>query len=270
MKNIFSIELVTGLLLVASVATAQASVLRHYGSVDPVSEGFTIVSCCGGSSTDPVLNDLGHDAWSITAGSLGSQYGYYSGGLTTEQRADFATNGAVLSFDARVLQGFAPAFDLVNHVYIAGATLDTGFTRFELLLGLDGNGDTVAGLSNTLDNSGPGGAIRGFGTSFTLTDSSSSYHNYQLVFEPGLQVANLFIDGVERIQNYVGDPIYVQNIGLGFGAFSGGQGNFVNVQLASLSAVPIPASLFLFGSGMVGLVGMGRKKLSLNQGLAGI
>jgi hypothetical protein len=78
---------------------------------------------------------------------LGSQYGYHSGALSAEQRADFASNGAVLSFEARVLQGLAPTFDLVNHVFIAGATLDTGFTRFELLLGLDDKGDTVAGLS---------------------------------------------------------------------------------------------------------------------------
>jgi hypothetical protein len=270
MKNKFSTELVIVLALAASVATAQASVLSHTGSVDPASEGFTIVSCCGDSSTAPVFNDQGQNAWSITAGSVGSQYGYYSGALSTEQRADFSTNGAVLSFDARVLKGLAPSFDLVNHVFIVGAQLDTGLMRFELLLGLDGNGDTVAGLSNSLDKRGPGGAIRGFGPSFTLTGSGSSYHNYQLVFDPGLQVANLYIDGVERIQNYVGDPLTVQNVGLGFGVGSGGQGNFANVQLASLSAVPIPASLFLFGSGMVGLVGMGRKKLSLNQGLAGI
>lgn len=271
MKNKFFVnKIVTGLLLAASVTTAQASALNHIGSANPVTEGFAIVSCCGGSSTAPVFNDLGHDAWSITSGSLGSQYGYLSGALSTEQRADFASNGAVLSFEARVLQGLAPAFDFVNHVFIASASLDTGITRFELLLGLDGNGDTVAGLSTSLDNGGPGnvgygGAIRGFGPSFTLSGSGSSYHNYQLIFEPGLQVANLFIDGVERIQNYAGDPFWAQNLGLrlGFSSFSGGQGNFANVQLISLQAVPILPSLFLFGSGIVGLagMGMGRKKL---------
>jgi hypothetical protein len=75
-------------------------------------------------------------------------------------------------------------------------------------------------------------------------------------------VANLFIDGVERIQNYAGDPIHVQNIGLGFGAFSGGQGNFVNVQLTS-SPVPLPGAVWFFGTGIAGLAGMrmGRKKI---------
>jgi hypothetical protein len=73
-------------------------------------------------------------------------------------------------------------------------------------------------------------------------------------------VANLFIDGVERIQNYVGNPLTVQNVGLEFAVGSGGQGNFAKVQLASLLAVPIPPSLFLFGFSIAGLAGTGRRK----------
>ena len=61
--------------------------------------------------------------------------------------------------------------------------------------------------------------------------------------------------------SFLSGTIYVQNIGLGFSAMSGGQGNFANVQLASLQAVPIPASLFLFGSGILGLTALGKMKL---------
>ena len=207
-------------------------VATHIGAADPTTEGFTEVSCCGPSTVEPLANDLGHASWSIAGAAMGSQFWYQSGALSAAQKADIASQGAVLSIEARVVQGLAPSFDTVNYVTIGGAGLDTGLKRFLVNLGLDVNGDTVVSLDTALDV-GYGGAMRSFGPSFILTGSGSSYHNYQLVFRPGGQVADLFVDGIERITNYAGEVsnIYVQNSGLMFSAVSGGQVNFDFVQL---------------------------------------
>ena len=239
-------------------ARAQTSfIIAHNGSTDPTTEGFTPAAGVGVSTAGPIADDMGLAAWSIAGSATNSQFGYVSGALSAAQQADIASQGFVLTLDARVLQGLAPAYNDVNPVVIGGAALDTGTTRWEIELGLNSNGDTVVVLPTSVDSFGPGNSVEAPGPSFTLAGSDSSYNTYQLVFNPVTQSANLFVDGIERLQDYTGNPTFVENRGLIWGAWSGGQGNFAFVQVAS---VPEPSTWSMIAVGGVALLGMMLRK----------
>lgn len=236
---------------------AQSSfIIAHNGSTDPTTEGFSPFSEVGVSTTGPVLDDMGLAAWSIAGSAVYSQFAYSSGALSASEQADIASQGFVLTLDARVLQGLAPAYNDVNPFVIAGAALDTGTTRWEIELGLNSNGDTVVVLPTSIGRSS-GGSVEAPGPSLTLGGSGSSYNTYQLVFNPVTQSANLFVDGIERLQDYTGNPVSVSNGGLFWGAWSGGQGNFNFVQVAS---VPEPSTWSMMAVGGVALLGIVHRK----------
>ncbi len=83
-----------------------------------------------------------------------------------------------------------------------------------------------------------------------MTGLGNGYHTYSLVFAPGLTSAELFVDGVSRIQGYTGDTTFVGGNGIQFGVLSGGQGNFNFVQLQS---VPEPSTSVLLSTGLLAL-----------------
>lgn len=143
---------------------------------------------------------------------------------------------------------------------VAGANVIYKGLRREIDLGIDSNGDTVVILPNTHDNNGPGGSILEFGSSHVLAGSDSGYNTFQLVYDPATNLANLFVNGIEEIVGYTGDTAFVENWGLFFGAFSGGQGNFNLVELSSgLSpSVPEPSGLAILASALVCLIGVFR------------
>jgi len=203
----------------------------HMGAINPITEGFSVWSYGAASNAKPIVDDKGHAAWSITIEDLASEFSYISGALSPTQKAALKSYGFVLSVGVRVSQGLAPAFDTTN-VTVSGAALLTDTGRLQIVLGVDSNGDTVVILPTRLDKSGPGNSDRAYGESYTLSGLGSSYHTYQLVFNPVTQLADLFVDGVKRLQGYAG---FVhdnsQDYGLDFGAVSGGQANFDYVNL---------------------------------------
>ncbi|MEI2774357.1 MAG: CARDB domain-containing protein [Candidatus Competibacter sp.] len=184
----------------------------------------------------PIANDLGYPAWSVSGLALPSQFIYQSGALNAAQKADINSQGFTLTLRGRVLQGSAPAFDVYNTV-IGWVSLDTGTRRYDLALGVNSSGNTVAVLVTNLDGLGPGPSVRGFGSTYALNDAS--YHTYDLVFNPQAQSASLFIDGVERLSGYTGSPNLLADRGLYFGATSGGGMNFNLVRLTSPAVVPV-------------------------------
>jgi len=247
MKELFY-SLSAGLIATTLAGFAHAGFsISHAGSVDPITEGFKVEACCGQSTAGALLNNLGHDAWSITGQVRSYQFGYYSGALPPAQKADIGSQGFTLTLEARALQGVAPAYDSNSPVTVGGAAVDMGFSRFEVGLGVDSSGDTVVVLPTSIDPYGPDGSIRTQGPSYTLEGSGSSYHTYQLVFNPESRSADLFVDGTERIRGYMGDPSFLDNKGLKFGAFSGGQINFAHVQLASPITEPSSRAMMVFG-----------------------
>jgi hypothetical protein len=227
---------------------------------DPLTEGFTTFTFGSGSSVGPISNDLGKPAWSIAGSGQSSQFAYLTGPLTATQQAEIAATGFVLTMTARAVQGLAPAYDSTNHVVIAGADLDTGVKRFEIELGLNGNGDTVAVLPTSIDNGGPGSSIRAPGPSYTLT--GNDWHTYQLVYSATTQLADLYVDGVDRISGYAGHTSFVANRGLTWNANSGGQGDFnlVEAETGNLTAVPEPSTLIVGGVGALLWLGYGFRR----------
>jgi hypothetical protein len=235
----------------ATGSTARANfLLTHQGSADPLTEGFTGHVVFGAGSTfGPIADDGGYAAWRVTGLGQSSQYAYTSGAFNASQFADVANQGFTLTMVARALPGIAPTYDATHPVAIAGAGLNIGTQRFDIALGLNSSGDTVAFFFTADDAVGPGSSLVGAGPSYALP--GNGYHTYSLVYSPTTHLADLSIDGISRIQGYSGNTTFKSNVGLYFGASSGGQGNFSFVQVSS---VPEPSSLVLCALAGLGIV----------------
>jgi hypothetical protein len=254
--RLLSVFLLAPLIVSSTAALAGANfVISHVGATDPLTEGFSTLQAGQPSSAGPIANDMGRAVWSIAGTTQSSQFGYQSGALSIDERNDIVNQGFVLTFEARVVQGLAQNYDNVNHVTIGGASVDVqGIpgkqARFDVFLGLDSNGDTVAVLPTSVATIPFVGAVTSPGPSYTLTGSGSSYHTYQLVYDSITKTADLFIDGILRLEDYAGHGDQSGDRGLVWAAFSGGQGNFSFVELAS---IPEPSAFLLMG--LVALLG---------------
>jgi hypothetical protein len=236
------------LVLTSLAAPAWAQVIaQHQGLLNPTTEGFGVGSSGTPSTVGPVTNDLGLNAWSI-AGPAPNSVGFYnSGALTAQQQAAVASFGFTLTVTDRMVTG--PVFS-PNSVASPFAELEIGTKRYDIDLGLTAAGDTVVVLPDSITQNG-NGTFSSVGSSVTIP--GNGYHTYQLVFNPTTQLADLFVDGVDRIQNYAGHTSFALNRGLVFGDVSGGTGNFNLVQL--LVPVPEPTGLALLGPVVAGALG---------------
>ena len=92
---------------------AAAFSIEYQAPTDPTTQGFSplVVYPPAPQVIEPIANDLGYPAWSISGLALPSQFFYQSGALNTAQKADINSQGFTLTLRGRVLQGSAPAFD---------------------------------------------------------------------------------------------------------------------------------------------------------------
>jgi autotransporter-associated beta strand protein len=230
----------SGALLVGPVEADTLAL--HQGDVDPTSEGFGYSDNFGPASKGPVMNDVGTglNVWSITSGSSSTQTGY---GLafTPAQNAALASQGFEMTMEARVPSG--PLNSPNGNFYpSAYATVDFGSgRRFDVAIGRNSNGDTEAVLPTALV-----GGVNYYtpGASFTLTGSGSSYHLYQLVYNPMANAADLYIDGVDRLSGYAGQTQFFDAGGTGFDADNGGTNNCNVFEVQST-----PTSLYIWTGG---------------------
>jgi len=199
-----------------------------------------------------LTNDQGLPAWFIAGSGQSSQYAYTAPGLTASQQADIASQGFTLTLVARVLtNGLAPPYTPSAPARIEGSAVGYAGVRWQIDLGLNTNGDTVVILPNTITSGGPGNSVESFGASYTLTGSGSTYHTYNLFYDPTTKVADLSVDGVTRLTGYTGETLGFIDTALSFAATSGGQANFNFVQVQTgLASVPEPTSLTLFAAGI--------------------
>jgi len=126
-----------------------------------------------------------------------------------------------------------------------------GATDYQIFFGSDSDGDPTVRLRT----GGIGGSPTG--PTFTLEGAGSSYHLYQLIFDPNAGSADLFIDGVERISNYTGVGSSVARVAWGSsGSITQGRVHYNMVQLA---LVPEPSSMMLVLCGITYLATTGRR-----------
>jgi hypothetical protein len=235
------------------------TIALHTGSTDPAAEGFTTGTFGAPSTFGPISNDQGVPAWSIAGTGQSSQFGYLSSAPTAMELATITSQGFTMTMTARVILGLAPIYDSTNFVVIAGTDFTFNGKRWEMDLGLNANGDTVVVVPNSINNTGPGESIQAPGASYTLVGSGSSYHTYQLLYNPTTMDASLFVDGIDRIDGYTGGTTFLNpGIGLIWNAFSGGQGNFnlAELQTGMLTSVAEPSSLALAGTASMAGLGL--------------
>jgi hypothetical protein len=241
------VVLALALALAAAHPGRAAEIASHQGATDPLTEGFTFIQMDGVGIPGQVFNDMGFDAWTLVGSSFFTQTWYQTGALTPAQKAALQAEGWTASLRARVTEG-APALN------VAFANLDTGTRRFDINLGLNPLGDTFVRLNTAV----PGLGVPIPGPTFTLTGSGSTYHLFQLVYDPVSQSADLFVDGVERISDYLGHTDFVEDRGFYWGVALGAHGRFNLARLETgqgLVAVPEPSARLLLAAGGLGLLG---------------
>jgi hypothetical protein len=253
------------LFLTGSEGTVRADLIaEHQGATDPTTEGFSLWPFNGGISTSALSNDMGLPAWSITSTPPGSQQAAYN--FPALSASALLSQGFTMSLEARAVSG--AVYSTPTNQPIAAAIVGLATVRFDLELGLDANGNTIAILANTVGLNGDG--------SFNLPGASvtvpgNGYHLYQLAYNPASHTADLFIDGVDRIQGYQGHSEGNLFTGFYFGALDHGTANFNLARLETgidVGAVPEPSTMTLGGVGALLWLGYAFRRRTARRRLA--
>jgi len=260
--NYFQILMITATISGVISGQAQASIVfSQSGSVDPTTAGWAVDNPAlvlgPRPATSPVTNDLGSgfDAWSIddTSTFAGTTRTYTQSPSATDN--DRALNlGWTLRANLRI--GNTP--DAVGNAGSIILEYANGTTAYRLALGNEADGDPIALLwDGGLD---PDDTLTATGTLFTLQTGGAGYHLYEMVYDPFAGSVDLFIDGIERISDYAGISNSFNRVAWGAASSSDtGQANWNQVQF-EIAAVPLPAALPLFFSGLLGLGWLGKSR----------
>ncbi|HED14298.1 MAG TPA: hypothetical protein ENI62_11715 [Gammaproteobacteria bacterium] len=242
---------------------AQASIVfSHSGNTDPTTEGWAVEPVAffldQRPTATPVSNDQGSglNAWSIDDNStfIGTNW-FYTQSPSTAETTQANTLGWALRANLRIV-------DTPDAVGNAGSIIleyANGTTAYRLALGSEADGDPMALLwDGGVD---PNNTLAATGTLFTLQNGGAGYHLYEMVYDPLVDSVDLFIDGVERISNYAGVSSSLFNrVAWGSASSSDtGQSNWNQVEF-EIAAVPLPAALPLFFSGLLGLGWIGKSR----------
>src|SRR5665213_88764 len=159
--------------------------VQHSGSADPTTEGFSL-NIGPGITVGPVTNDLGMDAWRTTATSGGIGLFGYQQLLTPQQQTQVTGSDWMMSVTLRIVQ----SSDTIQHIF---AGFNTGSQGFGLGFGLNGNGDPFVEVDES-----------SLSPIYTLAGAGSSYNNYELIYNSANNLASLWVDGVDEINNISG------------------------------------------------------------------
>jgi tRNA A-37 threonylcarbamoyl transferase component Bud32 len=171
-------------------------IIEKVGAFDPLVEGF---SAHNNASGTVIFNQerTGYVGWRMTGTHAGE---YYYRRLTHAQKERALERGWILS--AVMLPDEGNAFTVVD---FAGQG-----KRFDIDV-LAEPGEYVVRLNTQVVPTIQGMELR-------LPRGDATYHKYELRFDPGLQSADLWVDGDRRLTGYRGHTQFQENMGLFFGA----------------------------------------------------
>ncbi|MFC2172754.1 hypothetical protein ACFLU6_08995 [Acidobacteriota bacterium] len=193
--------------------------IQHVGKKDPKEEGWEFgraenTDSCGGKY-GPV-DDSGTKAWSIDDDTTcsGSEFIYWRsprGGQTTRA----LEYGWTLSVKVRIVDMPDSVDTIFAQYWVHRTNID-----YAMAFGSDNDGDPIVQVRER---------------SYTLEGLGSTYHLYELKYDPEQRNADLFIDGVERISDCPGryrlDDNRFDRIAFGAGdSRNTGHGNFAEVK----------------------------------------
>jgi hypothetical protein len=121
-----------------------------------------------------------------------------------------------------------------------------GNLTYSMIFGSEAVGDPTVRLVTGQFNAG---------IDFTLQGAGSSYHLFELIYDPSAGSADLFADGVERLSDYTG---FVDSDGYSRVQWGSAQSDMTghgNYNLVQFSVVPEPISSLLFVGGGTLLAG---------------
>jgi len=197
-------------------------------------------------------------------------------------------NLQVNSLGSGVLDGYAAVWDITTDPTGDGFTVNS----YQQDSYINTAGGTFAlygsntGMSGSIDNSGNmtfnDTGRTGIAASFASLLGSQPWNIDNAtngdgtgLYDPlttGTMTANLFganpafnLTGVpftgNDVSGYTGQMIAAGNIGTAWGFFAGTQySERYNISIVTSAVVPVPAAVWLFGSGLIGLVGVARRR----------
>ena len=127
----------------------------------------------------------------------------------------------------------------------------TGQKSWQLHLGAQDDGDPMIGFYD-------------IGDVCTLENAGSSYHLYEMIYDPTSNSANVYVDGIECFRGYEGFQWQVVDPYFGWGS-SSSFGN-ANYNMVRLEIIPEPTTMALLVFGSIGLV----RRRGLRGGRGGV
>jgi hypothetical protein len=230
-----------------------APLIVHQGLIDPVSEGWTLQSSgttagilVGGAETTASGS---HDYWQIQDLSFtGTRYYEYQ--LTPEiSMVDWRLEASLRIIDSPIVSNS-------TDVGGTGILVGDGLNYWSFYL----SNTTVGPISDT-GKTGLHSLLLS-----SPVDTQSDYHNYVIEFShngtgPADDTADFFIDGVLVFDDVGRSGLWTETSNLvWFGPIATNGTSDAHFELVSFTPVPIPAAAWLFGSGLLGLIGISRRK----------
>jgi len=220
------------------------TIIQHYGANNPTTEGWSYGT---GSTTTAILNDGGYDAWQLadTSTTYGGGYSYTG----TEAEKIMAINsGWKLDVTMRI-PGNWTGLDQYFGVLLPSINSKYGFW-----ISSEGNDLLVRHWVNGSS-----------GTEVRLSGQGTTYHLFEMVFQPVANTMYLSIDGTKYFQNVAGDPIptawnatYPLMVYFGSGSALGtGTARYNEVEFQVL---PEPSALLLASLGLLSVIFFMRKR----------
>ena len=238
LRNVLAVSIV-----LVGVGQAKGEIVfEHAGNTSPTDEGWTPEAFGGGVTTGTVNNDLGLgiNAWYVDDDSTSVPSTFIYRQTPAAWRIAQANSlGWKLSTRLRVVDVDHPANLTV------GARYSNGERRYGMIFGSDEDGDPIVVLGEGADD------YSVWGPTYTLEGAGSTYHLYELVFNPGVGSAHLLVDGTPRLSDYTGVSADTKRVFWGSAnSYTMGHGNY---NLVQWEIIPEPSTFILAVLGLLGL-----------------